>query len=391
MSRYRWEMLPVAPPAHLGHFDSLDPLAVQILYNRGLKESPNIRSFLEGSSIDDNPFKLLGMNQAVTRIRQAINQGERIAVYGDFDVDGVTSTALLVQVLRALGADVEPYIPHRIDEGYGLNTGALDELAGRDISLIITVDCGVRAIKEVTHSRRLGLDLIITDHHEPPEALPPALALINPRQPKCRYPFKDLPGVGLAFKLAQALLRVESRVPLRRDRERGRQGEGEQRSRGAEERRSRGPGSLREEDLLDLVALGVVADLAPLLGENRALVKRGLAVLNRAERIGVRALMDVAGVQPGRANAETIGYVLGPRLNAAGRLDHAMLAYRLLVTQDATEARQRFRGRSHQRLLPHPSPILRHPQPRMRHRLRTRPQRLIARQSYRKRRLSIPK
>lgn len=324
-NRYRWEIAPEAPPAHLKRFGDLDPLVVQLLYNRGLVEPQDIQAFLKGPSTqlrtgtpdDDNPFRLHGMHDAVTRIRQAIRQNERIAIYGDFDVDGVTSTALLIQVLRALGADAEPYIPHRVEEGYGLNTDALDELAGRGIRLVITVDCGVRAVKEVAHGRHLGMDLIITDHHEPPQGLPPALALINPKQPGCRYPFKDLPGVGLAFKLAQALLRVETRVPL-----------------GAAQSK------IAEEELLDLVALGVVADLAPLLGENRALVRRGLVALNRAERIGVRALMEVAGVTPGQVGAETIGFVLGPRLNAAGRLDHAMLAYQLLVTQDPAEARQ---------------------------------------------------
>jgi single-stranded-DNA-specific exonuclease len=319
LSRYCWEIAGPASPAHLKRFGGLDPLVVQILYNRGLKEPHAVQNFLTDTLDDDNPFRLRGVNEAVTRIRQAIRQGEQIAVYGDFDVDGVTSTALLIQALHALGANAEPYIPHRVDEGYGLNTDALDELAGRSINLVITVDCGVRAVEEVAHGRRLGLDFIITDHHEPPPGeLPPALALINPKLPECRYPFDGLPGVALAFKLAQALVRVESRVPLRAE---GRKG-------------------INEEDWLDLVALGVVADLAPLVSENRVLVRRGLAVLNRAERVGMRALMEVAGVQPGRVGAETIGYILGPRLNAAGRPDHAMLAYQLLVTRDPTEARQ---------------------------------------------------
>lgn len=317
LSHYRWEVAPPAPPIHREKLGTLDPLVVQLLFNRGLVEPQEIRVFLEGTPQDDNPFRLRGMNEAVTRIRQAIRQRERIAIYGDFDVDGVTSTALLVQVLQALGADAVPYIPHRVEEGYGLNTDALDELAAQRVGLIITVDCGVRAVKEVIHGRRLGMDLIITDHHEPPQELPPALALINPKQPGCRYPFRDLPGVGLAFKLAQALLRVERRVAL-----------GTART------------EIAAEGLLDLVALGIVADLAPLLGENRALVRQGLSVLNRADRVGVRALMDVAGVQPGQIGAETIGYVLGPRINAAGRLDHAMLAYRLLVTHDPEEAQQ---------------------------------------------------
>jgi single-stranded-DNA-specific exonuclease len=195
----------------------------------------------------------------------------------------------------------------------------LKELADRGVGLVITVDCGIRAVAEARYGRRLGLDLIITDHHLPPEELPPAVALINPRLPGCRYPFKELPGVGLAYKLAQALLRVERRVPL---------GIG------------RDFASLpSEEELLDLVALGIVADLAALVGENRALVQRGLEVLNRTQRVGLLALMEVAGVQPGQVGTETIGYILGPRLNAAGRLDHAMVAYRLLVTEDPAEAR----------------------------------------------------
>jgi len=316
-SRYRWEVAPPAPPIHQEKLGALDPLVVQLLFNRGLVEPHQIRAFLEGTLQDDNPFRLRGMNEAVTRVRQAIRKRERIAIYGDFDVDGVTSTALLIQVLSALGADAVPYIPHRVDEGYGLNTDALDELAAQRVGLVITVDCGVRAVEEVIHGRRLRMDMIITDHHEPPPELPPALALINPKQPGSRYPFRDLPGVGLAFKLAQALLRVEGRVSLGTAR-----------------------AEIAEEDLLDLVALGIVADLAPLLSENRSLVRRGLEVLNRAERLGVRALMDVAGVQPGQVGAETIGYVLGPRINAAGRLDHAMLAYRLLVTDEPEEARQ---------------------------------------------------
>ncbi|MBS1252260.1 MAG: Single-stranded-DNA-specific exonuclease RecJ [Anaerolineales bacterium] len=315
-SRYRWKLKASPSPASLERSGDLHPLVLQILHSRGLTDPDAIRAFLDGTPDDDNPFRLHGVNEAVTRIRSAIRQSERIAVYGDFDVDGVTSTALLIQVLRSLGARAEPYIPHRIEEGYGLNTGALDKLAGRGISLVITVDCGIRAIEQVQHGRRLGLDLIITDHHEPVAALPPAVAVIDPKLPGCRYDFEYLPGVGLAFKLAQALLRVEGRVPLGTAR-----------------------GKIDEEELLDLVALGVVADLAKLIGENRSLVRRGLTVLNRAERLGVRALMDVAGAEPGHINSETIGYVLGPRLNAAGRLDHAMLAYRLLVTRDPAEAR----------------------------------------------------
>lgn len=317
MNRYRWEIAPPAPPDHLQRFADLDPLTVQILYNRGLTDPGAVRAFLSYETDDDNPFRLQGMHRAVSRVRDAVRRREPIAIYGDFDVDGVTATALLVQVLRALGARVEPYIPHRVTEGYGLNRDALKELAGRGVRLVITVDCGIRAVDEARYAQRLGLDLIITDHHLPPAELPPATALINPRLPDCRYPFKELPGVALAYKLAQALLRVERQVPLGTSR-----------------------AAVAEESLLDLVALGIVADLAALTGENRALVQRGLAVLNATQRIGLQALMEVAGVRPGRVNTDTIGYVLGPRLNAAGRMDHALLAYRLLVTDDPAEARQ---------------------------------------------------
>jgi len=256
------------------------------------------------------------MNEAVTRLRQAIRQREPIAVYGDFDADGVTATALLVETLSALGAQVEPYIPHRVDEGYGLNEEALRELAQRGIKVVVTVDCGIRATDEIAHGCGLGLDIIVTDHHSPGEELPPATAAINPKQSDCRYPFKKLAGVGLAFKLAQALLRVNRQTPV-----------------------ARGKADLDEEDLLDLVALGTVADLAPLLGENRALVRRGLEKLNQPQRLGLQALIFQAGVRPGQITASTIGYVLGPRLNAAGRLDTAMASYNLLTSNSSAEAR----------------------------------------------------
>lgn len=256
------------------------------------------------------------MNEAVTRLRQAIRQREPIAVYGDFDADGVTATVLLVETLSALGAQAEPYIPHRVDEGYGLNKGALRELAQRGIKVIVTVDCGIRSISEVAYGRGLGLDIIVTDHHAPGEEVPQAIAAINPKQSDSRYPFEKLAGVGLAFKLAQALLRANRQTPVVRSKV-----------------------GLDEEDLLDLVALGTVADLAPLLGENRALVRRGLEKLNQPQRLGLQALISQAGVRPGEITATTIGYVLGPRLNAAGRLDTAMTSYNLLTSSSPAEAR----------------------------------------------------
>jgi single-stranded-DNA-specific exonuclease len=249
-----------------------------------------------------------------------MRQGERIAVYGDFDADGVTATALMVQVLSALGAFVRPYIPHRVDEGYGLNNRALAELAREGQNLIITVDCGIRSSEEVAFANRLGLDVIVTDHHSIGPDLPPALAAINPKRADCPYPFKGLAGVGLAFKLAQALLRANQQTPIRGPK-----------SQGVE---------LDEADLLDLVALGTVADLAPLLDENRSLVQRGLAKLNQPQRPGLQATIALAGVRLGQITATTIGFVLGPRLNAAGRLDSAMVSYELLQTDDVFKASQ---------------------------------------------------
>jgi single-stranded-DNA-specific exonuclease len=257
------------------------------------------------------------MNEAVTRLRQAIRRGEPVAIYGDFDADGVTATALLVETLSALGARVKPYIPHRVDEGYGLNTDALRHLASQGVRVVVTVDCGIRSITEVNDGRKLGLDLIITDHHSIGEKVPPAPAVINPKQPDCPYPFKDLSGVGVAFKLAQALLRANRQVPV-----------------------AKGKVGVNEEDLLDLAALGTVTDLAPLLGENRSLVKRGLERLNDPQRLGIKALIASAGLKPGEIDATAIGFMLGPRLNAAGRLDDAMISYNLLAASSVDEAKE---------------------------------------------------
>jgi len=315
MNRKRWRVQPPAPAEHLARFPHLSPLLVQVLHNRGITDPAEVRAFLEGAVVSENPFRLKGMNQAVARLRQAIRAGEPIAVYGDFDVDGVTATALLVEVLASLGARVVPYIPHRVDEGYGLNSAALHRLRRQGVRVVVTVDCGVRAIREIREGRRIGLDLIVTDHHRVPPELPLATAVINPHQPGCLYPFKGLAGVGLAYKLAQALLRTHSRVPL--------------------------PGAGQppaEEDLLDLVALGTVVDLAPLVGENRALVRRGLEVLRRTQRLGLRALIARAGLEPDRVDTEALSYAIGPRLNAAGRLEHAMTSYRLLMSRDPEEA-----------------------------------------------------
>ena len=310
----RWQIAPRVSSLVVARFPNLHPLIVQILYNRGITTPEQAETFLTPDALIGNPFQMRGVNEAIDRLRRAIRAGEAVAVYGDFDADGVTATALLVQMLRSLGARVKPYIPHRIDEGYGLNLEALKQLKDEGVRVVITVDCGVRSLDEVAFGTRLGLDMIVTDHHAPTDTLPTAFAVINPKQPECRYPTKELSGVGVAFKLAQALLRVNARVPLKHQ------------------------SPISEEALLDLVALGTVADLVPLTNENRALVKRGIARLRQSERPGIQALMRHAALKPETLDAGNIAFTLAPRLNAAGRLEHALRAYDLLTTIYPDEA-----------------------------------------------------
>ena len=307
----RWEVAPRAPDSYFDRFPDIPRLVLQILYNRGFTEAQEIQDFLAHRWTGDDPFALKGIAEAVERLMTAITKQEPIAVYGDYDADGVTATALTMQLLTALGARVQAYIPNRFDEGYGLNNEALAELAGQGVKVVLTVDCGIRSVKEVAFGNSLGLDIIITDHHHVGAEIPPALAAINPKQPDCTYPFVELAGVGLAYKLAQALLQAGS---VNRETD------------------------LQPDDFLDLVALGTVADLAPLYGENRKLVAEGLRQLNTSLRPGLSALMHAAELQPKTISAGTIGFVIGPRLNAAGRLDSALAAYRLLMAENELEA-----------------------------------------------------
>lgn len=308
----RWLLKDRAPAAFLQATSNRTPLIAHLLYQRGLHDPAAVDAFLSAdhkSGIHD-PFLMKGMEAAARRIALAITEHEPIAVYGDFDTDGVTAVTLLMQAIRAMGGEIQPYIPHRLREGYGLNMEAIDQLIGSDIRLLVTVDCGISNAKEVAYANQRGLDVIVTDHHTPPEVLPAALAVINPKQIDCPYPYKGLVGVGIAYKLVQALVRLGMNMPLR-----GR-------------------------DLLDVVALGTVADMGPLDGENRILVKVGLDALNSSKRPGLQALIVAAGVVQGRVTASDIGYMLAPRLNAAGRLDDAVVAYQLLLAEDAGVARQ---------------------------------------------------
>lgn len=310
-----WKLQAPAPDAFLIEQRAYHPLIATLLYQRGLRDAPSIRAFLSSDyrgGLHD-PFSMLGMDVAAQRLASAIQSREPIAVYGDFDADGVTAVTLLTQAITAMGGVIQPYIPHRMREGYGLNHVATDRLVQQGVRLLVTVDCGISNVDEVAHARSQGLDVIVTDHHTPPDVLPNAYAVVNPKQPGCAYPYKNLVGVGIAYKLVQALVRLGMKMPLR-----GR-------------------------DLLDVVALGTVTDMGPLDGENRVLVKAGLESVNASERPGLQALIGAAGLVQGRVTAGDISYMLGPRLNAAGRLDDAVLAYKLLLAENTDTALQMAR------------------------------------------------
>ncbi len=314
-ARKNWLIAPAAPPDFVTQMKAVPPLVAQILFNRGFADPQAAMRFLTGAAEDDNPFLLAGLERAVRVLRDALRKRQRIAVYGDYDADGVTATAVLVQVLRALGGDVLPYIPDRNAEGYGLNPEAIESLVARGVRVLVTVDCGSRSLPEVALAQRSGMRVVVTDHHHLGPALPVCDALVTPRREDSAYPCRDLAGVGVAYKLAQALLRTNARVPL--------------------------PGTceaITERELLDLVALGTVADMVPLLGENHRLVRAGLQELNAARRPGINALLQVAGIRPGEVNANTISFVLAPRINAAGRIGQAYKALDLLLARDMDAA-----------------------------------------------------
>jgi single-stranded-DNA-specific exonuclease len=296
----------------------LDARVARVLACRGHADPADAARFLEASLGDlPDPFLMRGMHDAVAAVRDALERGRRIALYGDYDVDGVTSTALLAGFLRAIGADVITYVPHRLVEGYGLNTAAVRRLAADGASLLVSLDCGITSVAEVKAAAELGVRTVVVDHHTVPVELPSAVAILNPHQPGCAYPYKPLAAVGVTFCLVMAL--------RRRLREAGRFGA------------DRPEPNLRQ--LLDLVALGTVADVVPLTGVNRVLVRAGLDVLARTSRPGLRALKRVSGLaEEGRVTAGQVGFRLGPRINAAGRLDDASRGVRLLLEESPAAA-----------------------------------------------------
>ena len=282
------------------------PLAAMVLAGRGMKSPEKAKEFLRCDGPLPDPYRLTDMDKAVSRVRQALERKEKIAVFGDYDVDGITATCLLTDFLRGQGADCLCYIPGRLEEGYGLNPIALRQLCAEQVKLIITVDCGITAVEEAALCRELGMDLVITDHHECKEQLPEAAAIVDPHRSDDGYPHQNLSGVAVAFKLACALFGDAERVL---------------------------------EEYADMVCLGTVADVIPLVDENRVFVSRGLEALRQTRRPGLAALMAECGCAQGDITASTIGYMLAPRINAAGRMGQVDVAIDLFLTTDADRAR----------------------------------------------------
>lgn len=305
----RWVISPLITSEVRKNLKDYPPFLRQLLFNRGITTAEAARAYLGSDSpTSTDPFAMLDMREAVAVIEEALQNDDNITIYGDYDTDGVTASSLLFEFFRLLGHEPRVYIPNRFEEGYGLNLEAIETLAAEGTRLLITVDCGIRSVREVRRAKELGMRVIITDHHQPGSELPPADAVINPHQPADPYPYKELAGVGLAYKLAEACLlsRPNPAVDLNQ--------------------------------WLDLVAIGTVVDMAPLTGENRSLVKRGLALMRQPQRQGLFSLAQVSSINPARFNTGHLGFAIGPRLNAAGRLENALDAFRLLTSRDVFEA-----------------------------------------------------
>ena len=288
----------------------IPPVIAKILFHRGIHTKEEARRFFKPDWSDLNdPFLMKDMDVAVDRIVRALERKERILIYGDYDVDGITSVSLLYLFLTKHGGNVGFYIPDRLREGYGLSSAGVIQAAKEGATLLITVDCGITGLEEIQHARQLGMEVIVSDHHEQGKELPEALAILNPKRKDCPYPFKELAGVGVAFKLAQALCR---RLEINEEDSR---------------------------ELIDLVALGSAADIVPLIHENRALVKFGMERLNRLERIGIRALAETSGLLGKPIGTGQVVFTLAPRINAVGRLGNAERAVKLLITESESQAK----------------------------------------------------
>jgi len=288
--------------------EGVHPLVAAVLSARGLCSIEQARGFLmAGDDLLEDGRQMKDMDRAVARVRLALDRGETMAVYGDYDVDGITATCLLTEFLAGLGGRVIPYIPDRLEEGYGLNTEAVAALAARGVTLIITVDCGITAMDEVARAGELGVDVVVTDHHECKALLPAAAAVVDPHRPDCPYPFKGLAGVGVALKLAMTLAGPERELEVL-------------------------------DEFCDLAAIGTVADVMPMVGENRTIVQRGLRALENPKRMGLAMLVREGGMENRPLNSVSIGYALAPRINAAGRMGRAGVAVELLLSRQPVQA-----------------------------------------------------
>lgn len=319
-----WRMAKVFNEEYSKQFKGWDNIVVQMLFNRGIKNKKEAEIFFNPNyELMSDPYLLKDMDKAVKRIMHSIKQKEKIVVFGDYDVDGLTATAVVYKILEKLippgtrkaGSSISFYIPHRMQEGYGLNKKAIDFLYNQKTNLIITVDNGISNKDEVTYAKKKGIDIIITDHHEVPKILPSAIAVVNPKRADSKYPYKDLAGVGVAFKLVSALVIAINKK---------------------NKKEIISPGHLKW--YLDLVALGTISDIVPLMGENRTIAHFGLVVLAKTRNVGLRALEKVAGIDLKNSNPYMVGFQIAPRLNAAGRMAHAATAIELLLTNDEGEA-----------------------------------------------------
>ncbi|MFA6296648.1 MAG: DHH family phosphoesterase [Patescibacteria group bacterium] len=318
-----WQVKQKISEDFINKFPEFDSVILQLLFNRGIDNQKKIDEFFNPDYSKNlfDPFLLKDMDRAVERIFKALKNKERVGIFGDYDADGVTSSVLLTELFKKIGLAGQVYIPDRVSEGYGMNKKAIDWLAKKDIKLIVSCDCGVSNKEEIDYAKeKYGIDCVITDHHHVPIDFDKKYIVVDSKRKGDKYPYKELAGVGVVFKLAQALItRINFRIK-------------------ANEFSNVKLENGWEKSLLDLVTIGTIADCSPIISENRTLVKYGLNIIKETERIGLQSLMQVACVDPKLINSDRIGFAIAPRINSAGRMDHASASYKLLITEDLEKA-----------------------------------------------------